>query len=274
MKSLNLLYKNSRSLSSVINSYHYYYTTTTAAAAAFQNPTPIPNNAPFHQNPNFRVYRNESQDPRNYNNTYQNTLYEQQPINVSTIEELDALCKERKLNEAVELLGLLERNGVCVDVGRYFFLMDQCGEAHALEQAKRVAKSVMGSYSYSSDVSVCNKVLEINGHGEDAIDIFTEFKKIGLKPDGQMFYGVFTACSVVGDVKEGLLHFESMSKDYGIVPSMEHYRSVVDMLGSVGYLNEALEFIEKMPMVPGVEVWETLMKQCRVYGETELGDRC
>ncbi|PWA87214.1 pentatricopeptide repeat (PPR) superfamily protein [Artemisia annua] len=194
----------------------------------------------------------------------------EQPINVSTdqtlnkavstIEEFDALCKERKLNEAVELLGLLERNGVSVDVGRYLFLMNECGEAHALEQAKRVAKSVMG--------------FARNGHGEDAIDMFTEFKKIGLKPDGQMFFGVFTACSVVGDVKEGLLHFESMSKDYGIVPSMEHYKSVVDMLGSVGYLNEALEFIEKMPMVPGVEVWETLMKQCRVYGETELGDRC
>ncbi|XP_071700945.1 pentatricopeptide repeat-containing protein At4g32450, mitochondrial-like [Rutidosis leptorrhynchoides] len=113
-----------------------------------------------------------------------------------------------------------------------------------------------------------------NGHGEDAIDMFTEFKRIGLNPDSQIFFSVFTACSVVGDMKEGLLHFESMRKDYDIVPSLDHYRSVVDMLGSAGYLNEALQFIEKMPMEPSVEIWETLMSNCRVHGDTQLGDRC
>ncbi|PWA64505.1 pentatricopeptide repeat (PPR) superfamily protein [Artemisia annua] len=254
IKSLNRLlfkkvrYYDSRSLSFYTN----HFTTSTAAATNnFQNPNDYGNNwsynAHFHQNPNFRVYD---------------------------------------------------------DVPRYLFLMNQCGEAQALEQAKQVHEFFVSSV-VNVDVSVSNKVLEMfsncgsmedaynvfdkmlqrnlttwdtmitgfakNGHGEDAIDMFTEFKK---KPDGQMFYGVFTACSVVGDMKEGLLHFESMSKDYNIVPSMEHYKSVVDMLGSVGYLNEALEFIEKMPMEPTVEVWETLMKQCRVYGETELGDRC
>lgn len=89
-----------------------------------------------------------------------------------------------------------------------------------------------------------------------------------------MFFGVFFACSVIGDITEGLLHFESMSKDYGIVPSMKHYVSVVEMLGSTGYLDEALEFIEKMPVEPSVDVWETLMNLCRIHGQTELGDRC
>nr|GEX06613.1 pentatricopeptide repeat-containing protein At4g32450, mitochondrial-like [Tanacetum cinerariifolium] len=339
IKSLNLVYKKVRyydahSLSFVIN----YYTTSTAAAVTnnFQNPngfTPVSDdyvsnrshNAHFHQNPNFRfyantnTYRNESQDdPGNYNNNYQNIP--QYDGNVSklnkvveeeglggTIEELDAFCKERKLKEAVEVLGILMQNGVSVDLPRYLFLMNECGEAQALEQAKQVHEFFVSSVE-NVDVSVCNKVLEMyskcgcmedaykvfnkmlqrnlttwdamitgfakNGHGEDAIDMFTDFKKIGFTPDSQMFYGVFTACSVVGDMKEGLLHFESMSKDYNIVPSMEHYKSVVDMLGSVGYLNEALEFIEKMPIEPTVQVWETLLKQCRVYGETELGDRC
>ncbi|PWA97178.1 pentatricopeptide repeat (PPR) superfamily protein [Artemisia annua] len=214
-----------------------------------------------------------------------------------TIEELDAFCKERKLKEAVQVLGLLIQNGVSVDVPRFLFFMNQCGEAQALKQAKQVheffvSNKVLEMFSkcgcMEDAYSVFDKMPQRNlttwdtmitgfaenGHGEDAIDMFTEFKKIGLKPDSQMFYGVFTACCVVGDVKEGLLHFESMSKHYNIAPSMEHYKSVVDMLGSVGYLNEALEFIEKMPMEPTVDVWEALMKQCRVYGETELGDRC
>ncbi|KAI4317854.1 hypothetical protein L6164_025685 [Bauhinia variegata] len=46
------------------------------------------------------------------------------------------------------------------------------------------------------------------------------------------------------------------------------------MFGSVGHLDEAFEFIEKMPIEPSVDVWETLMNLCRVHGHLELGDRC
>ena len=49
---------------------------------------------------------------------------------------------------------------------------------------------------------------------------------------------VFHACSVVGYIVEGMLHFESMSKDYDIVLSMEPY------VASTGYLDEAMEFID------------------------------
>ncbi|KAL8254957.1 hypothetical protein R6Q59_033178 [Mikania micrantha] len=224
-----------------------------------------------------------------------------------TIEELDAFCKDGKLKEAVEVLGLLKQLNVSIDMPRYLFLLNECGEAQALEEAKYVHEHLTRSVSHL-DVRVNNKILEMyskcgsmedaykvfdnmlqrnltswdtmitwlakNGHGEDAIEMFTEFKKIGLKPDNQMFFGVFNACSVLGDMREGMLHFESMSKNYNIAPSLDHYRSVVDMLGSAGYLNEALEFIESMPMEPTVEIWETMMNQCRIHGDTELGDRC
>ncbi|KAJ0032007.1 hypothetical protein Pint_14500 [Pistacia integerrima] len=55
---------------------------------------------------------------------------------------------------------------------------------------------------------------------------------------------------------------------------MKHYVSIVNMLGSTGYLDEALEFIEKMPMEASVDVWGTLMNVCRIHGNLELGDRC
>ncbi|KAL9669085.1 hypothetical protein QQ045_006626 [Rhodiola kirilowii] len=89
-----------------------------------------------------------------------------------------------------------------------------------------------------------------------------------------MFLGVFYACRHVGDVTEGMLHFESMTKHYGITPSMKHYISIVDMMGHVGHLEEAMEFIEKMPVEPSVDVWETMMNVCSIHWNTELGDRC
>lgn len=224
-----------------------------------------------------------------------------------TLEELDGYCKEGKVKEAVEVLRLLEERHLLVDLACCLQLIKICGEAKALQEAKVVHEYIMRSLS-SIQVSTYNKILEMyskcdsmedafvvfdkmpkrnltswdtmitwlakNGHGEEAIDLFIQFKESGLKPDGKMFIAVFNACSVVGDINEGMLHLESMIKDFGIIPTMDHYVSVVDMLGSVGYLDEAFEFIENMPLVPSVDVWETLMNFCRVHGHLELGDRC
>ncbi|XP_059640436.1 pentatricopeptide repeat-containing protein At4g32450, mitochondrial-like [Cornus florida] len=226
---------------------------------------------------------------------------------IRTIEELDGFSKEGKVKEAVELLKLLEKQHIPVDLPRYLTLMKACGEAKALQEAKFIHEHLMRSVS-PLQVHTCNKIVEMyaecgsmddaymvfqkmqqrnltswdtmitwlvrHGQGEDAIDLFTQFKETGLKPDGQIFIAVFSACSALGDINEGMLHFESMSKNYGIVPSMEHYASVVDMLGSTGYLDEAVEFIENMPIEPSVDVWETLMNLSRVHGNIKLGDRC
>ncbi|XP_075520212.1 pentatricopeptide repeat-containing protein At4g32450, mitochondrial-like [Primulina tabacum] len=231
----------------------------------------------------------------------------EESLPVSKYEDLDELCKEGKLKEAVELLGQLEQQGITVDLPRYLALMQVCGENKALEEAKSVHDHLLKSMPHP-EVRIFNKILEMyskcgsvvdtfevfdkmprrnltswdiliywlakNDHGEDSIYLFEQFKKSGLKPDGQMFLGVFSACGAIGDFVEGMLHFESMSKDYGIVPLIEHYVGIVDMLGSAGFLDEALEFIEKMPVEPGVEIWETLMNFCRMHGNMELGDRC
>ncbi|XP_061355483.1 pentatricopeptide repeat-containing protein At4g32450, mitochondrial-like [Gastrolobium bilobum] len=224
-----------------------------------------------------------------------------------TIKELDTYCMEGQVKEAVEVLKLLEKLHIPVDLPRYLQLMHQCREAKSLEEAKIVHSYALRHLS-PLEVSTYNRILEMylecgslddalkvfndmpernlttwdtmithlakNGYAEDSIDLFTQFKNLGLKPDGQMFIGVFSACSMLGDIDEGMLHFESMSKDYGIIPSMAHFVSIVDMIGSVGHLDEAFAFIEKMPMEPSADVWETLMNLCRVHGSTELGDLC
>ncbi|KAG8380207.1 hypothetical protein BUALT_Bualt07G0169400 [Buddleja alternifolia] len=225
----------------------------------------------------------------------------------SKIDDLDELTKEGKLKEAVELLEVIQNEGLEVDLPRYMRLMKECGENEALSEAKSVHEHLLKSI-LQLEVKTYNKILEMyskcgsmddafavfdkmlkrnmtswdimisglakNGLGEDSIELFTEFKKSGLKPDSQMFLGVFSACGVLCDIIEGMLHFESMMKDYEIVPTMEHYVSIVDMLGSMGCLDEALEFIENLPVEPNIEIWETLMKFCRIHGNTELGDRC
>ncbi|KAE8706970.1 Pentatricopeptide repeat-containing protein [Hibiscus syriacus] len=227
--------------------------------------------------------------------------------NNATIEMLEEFCNKRNVKEALEVLGSMRQQGVHVDLTQILRIMKACGEVKALPEAKTVHEYLLGSLS-PLKISIYNKILEMymkcgstvdafdvfdkmpkrnltswdimitwlarNGIGEDALDLFYQFKQAGLKPDAKMFVAVFYACGVVGDINEGMLHFSSMSSDYGIVPSMEHYVSIVDMLGSTGHLDEALEFIEKIPFEPSADVWETLMNLCRVHGYLELGDRC
>uniref|UniRef100_A0A6P3ZZ04 pentatricopeptide repeat-containing protein At4g32450, mitochondrial n=1 Tax=Ziziphus jujuba TaxID=326968 RepID=A0A6P3ZZ04_ZIZJJ len=277
----------------------------------------IPSSGQYLQNPHLGIYKQTSStlqnpvvnsevscDPKPEEEL--NDASESSPYN-GTLEELDGFCKEGKVKEALEVLRLLEKHHVPVDLPRYLQLMWVCGEAKALQEAKVVHEDIIRALS-PLQVSTYNKILEMyskcgsmedafvvfnkmpkrnltswdimitwlarNGLGEDAIDLFTQFKEAGHKPDGKLFIGVFNACSVVGDIYEGMLHLSSMKKDFGIVPTMDHYISVVHMFGSVGYLDEALEFIENIPLEPSVVVWETLMNFCRVHGNLELGDRC
>ncbi|KAF8052551.1 hypothetical protein N665_1546s0014 [Sinapis alba] len=223
------------------------------------------------------------------------------------IEEFDAFCRQGNVKRAMYTMDILASLSHVVDFARLIRLAKLCGEVEASLEAK-VVHGKISSLGCGLDVNSYHVLIEMysncglmneassvfeempeknletwyvmirflakNGLGEDAIDMFTRFKSQGNKPDGRLFRGVFYACGLLGDVDEGLLHFMSMSRDYGIIPTMEDYVSVVEMFALPGLLDEALEFVERMPMKPNVDLWETLMNLSRVHGDLELGDRC
>ncbi|TQD86048.1 hypothetical protein C1H46_028387 [Malus baccata] len=148
-------------------------------------------------------------------------------------------------------------------------------DSHAGSESKSEGQLIEASENNpsSSSLEELNRFCK-EGKVEEAVDILGTAREAACSCGFASLFTVNAGMRVVGDINEGLLHFESTSKDYGIVPNMHHYVSVVDMLGSTGYLDEALEFIEKMPLEPNVDVWKTLMNHCRVHGQLELGDRC
>ncbi|KAF6155761.1 hypothetical protein GIB67_007408 [Kingdonia uniflora] len=99
-----------------------------------------------------------------------------------------------------------------------------------------------------------------NGGDEEVIRVFDEMKRNEVRADSVSFREVLSACRSLGAVKDGKGYFESMSKDYGIVPLMEHYVIMVDLLGGSGEFDEAREFVNKMPVKPSSLVWDTLRK--------------
>lgn len=110
-----------------------------------------------------------------------------------------------------------------------------------------------------------------HGRGREAVELFEEMKRLGVKPNHVTFVGVLSACSHVGLVNEGLSYFESMDKEHDLAPKPEHYVCVVDILGRAGFLNCAKEFIDKMPIEPNALIWRTLLSACTVHKNIEFG---
>ncbi|KAM1065272.1 hypothetical protein ACFX13_021163 [Malus domestica] len=94
---------------------------------------------------------------------------------------------------------------------------------------------------------------------------------ICLKPDGVTFIGVLSACSRAGLVEKGHHYFESMVKEHGITPIVDHYTCIVDLLSRAGRLEEAKNFINKMPFRPDAIGWATLLSSCRLHHNMEIG---
>ncbi|KAK6162759.1 hypothetical protein DH2020_002600 [Rehmannia glutinosa] len=111
------------------------------------------------------------------------------------------------------------------------------------------------------------------GEGRKALEAFENMKAVGIFPDYIVFIAVIYACSHSGLVQEGRACFEQMKKDYNIVPRLEHYACVVDLLSRSGLLAEAEEFILSMPLKPDASIWGVLLSACRASGDMKIAER-
>ncbi|KAK7379941.1 hypothetical protein VNO78_32206 [Psophocarpus tetragonolobus] len=216
------------------------------------------------------------------------------------IPDLIALCEEGNLDQVLELMG----RGAVADYRVYLALLNLCDNTRRLESGKRfheflrrstfredveLNNRLIGMYSKCGSVKDARQVFDqmchrsiaswhlmiggytANGLGRDGLLVFQLMKQARVPPDGETFELVLAACAQAEAVEEGFLHFESM-QEYGILPSMEHYLEVINILGNAGQLNEAEKFIEKIPIELGVEAWKSLLNFAQIHGELDLED--
>ncbi|KAF3438168.1 hypothetical protein FNV43_RR20924 [Rhamnella rubrinervis] len=112
----------------------------------------------------------------------------------------------------------------------------------------------------------------IHGLGVEALSLFNYMNAAGIKPDDVTFIGLLSACSHSGLVTEGKHWFYAMSQNFNIIPRMEHYICMADLLGRAGLLDEAHIFIQRMPFEADVRVWGSLLAACRIHNNIELGE--
>ncbi|KAK3121097.1 hypothetical protein QOZ80_8BG0645970 [Eleusine coracana subsp. coracana] len=122
--------------------------------------------------------------------------------------------------------------------------------------------------SYSAMIVGCG----MHGKLREALDLFKEMSDAKINPNAITFVGLLSAYNHAGLMEEARTCFTSMSNNYRISPSVEHYTIMVDLLGRSGKLDEAFQLIMQMPMRPHASVWGALLLACRLHNNVELGE--
>ena len=112
----------------------------------------------------------------------------------------------------------------------------------------------------------------MHGCAKEALEVFYEMNRTGMKPNYITFVSVLAACSHAGLLDEGWYWFQAMENKFDIEPGVEHYGCMVDLLGRAGFLNKAYHLIGKMKVRPDFVVWGSLLAACRIHKNVELGE--
>ncbi|CAN8256488.1 unnamed protein product [Cochlearia groenlandica] len=112
-----------------------------------------------------------------------------------------------------------------------------------------------------------------HGLSREALRLFDIMKDSDCKPNGLTFLGVLSGCSNAGLIAEGQECFESMIRDHGIEPCLEHYTCMVRLLGRSGRLEEAMKLIEGIPFEPSVMIWRAMLSASIGHNNVEFARR-
>ncbi|KAG4116375.1 hypothetical protein ERO13_D12G165700v2 [Gossypium hirsutum] len=112
----------------------------------------------------------------------------------------------------------------------------------------------------------------IQGDSCGSLALFNDMVKENLEPNEVIFTAILSACGHTGRLGEGWKYFNSMCKDYKFVPSMKHYACMVHMLARAGRLEEALDFIDKLPIKPDLSLFGALLHGCGLHSRFDLGE--
>ncbi|KAG9458747.1 hypothetical protein H6P81_003255 [Aristolochia fimbriata] len=207
-------------------------------------------------------------------------------------------------SEAVELYSQMEALGVETDPVTLASVLPACGDLSALAQGKHIHEYIKRK-KFSMNIFLDNALVDMyakcgclkaarevfdqmrardvvswtsmisaygmHGKGQEAVRLFRMMLESGLKPDYIAFVSILSACSHSGLLGDGRFYYKCMMDDYKIVPRIEHFACMVDLLGRAGQVEEAYEFIKQMPVEPNERVWGALLGACRVYSNESIG---
>eukprot|EP01018_Ginkgo_biloba_P029527 Gb_22655 [translate_table: standard] len=191
------------------------------------------------------------------------------PNEVSFASVLRACASLVALDQGMNIHNHTIKIGLELDVFVGSALVDMYAKCGGIEHAHKVFSNMPRRNEVSWNAMIAGYAQ--HGRGKEALQLFEQMQCAGLKPNQITFISVLSACSHVGLVDEGRHYFNCMIRDHSIIPTMDHYACMVDLLGRAGQLDEAKDIINRMSSEPGAIVWQTLLGACKTHGNMELG---
>lgn len=150
-------------------------------------------------------------------------------------------------------------------------LVDTYAKCGCMEEAETLFEGLIRRDTVAWNTIICG--YSQNGQGNKALEAFMTMLDEGILPDEVTFIGILSACSHQGLVEEGKKHFNSMYRDFGISPTVDHCACMVDILGRVGKFDELEDFIEKMQLSQYALIWETVLGASKMHGNLAFGEK-
>ncbi|KAL2317194.1 hypothetical protein Fmac_031070 [Flemingia macrophylla] len=152
-------------------------------------------------------------------------------------------------------------------------LIDMYAKCGSLDSAQRIFKEMPQKNEASWNAMI--SALASHGKAKEALSLFQCMSNEGggARPNDITFVGLLSACVHAGLVAEGYRLFDMMSTLFGLVPKIEHYSCMVDLLARAGLLYEAWDLIEKMPEKPDKVTLGALLGACRRKKNVDIGER-
>ncbi|CAD6272115.1 unnamed protein product [Miscanthus lutarioriparius] len=143
-----------------------------------------------------------------------------------------------------------------------------------------VGNALVDMYSKCSDIHSAREVFEgitvrdviswttilvgeaQHGRAEEVLALYDRMLLAGMKPNESCWSYLERAAAI-----------DSMKREYGIKPGLQHYTCYLDLVSRPGYLSEAEELITTMPYEPDEAInckWDSVAKVRKIMAEMEI----
>ncbi|KAL9139858.1 hypothetical protein ABFS82_O002300 [Erythranthe guttata] len=222
---------------------------------------------------------------------------------ISWTTMINCYSKHKLYREALELFDEMKRTGTRPDGVTMATVISACAHLGVLDQGKEMHLYVMQN-RFKIDVHIGSALIDmyakcgvleralvvfykledknlfcwssvidglaVHGYAEEALAMFDKMDKEKIEPNRVIFVSVLAACTHAGLVEEGNRRFLEMTSKYSILPEIEHYGCMVDLLCRVGLIEEALVLIRSMRMQPNSVIWGALLGGCKLHKNLEI----
>ncbi|KAE8656796.1 putative Tetratricopeptide repeat (TPR)-like superfamily protein [Hibiscus syriacus] len=218
---------------------------------------------------------------------------------------IKGLVQNEKTNEALDVFREMVRKDAACDEFTFSIILracaslpsfSSCQQIHAwvakakLDTNTHVGSSLIEAYTGCGIVEDAEKVFSRisapddvswnsmikaysqNGNPRRAMSLFRRMIMKGFRPTGSTFLAVLSACSHSGKIQDGHEIFQSMVREFGLLPEQAHYSCMVDLLGRSGQIERALDFISNMPIKPTASIWRPLLAACRCHDNLKVAE--